>query len=650
MKKLIGNVAGSIKRKKSVEDVLSTDIENEIKNEKDIEGLKRNLKNSRDEIKLEFETLKQQRYEIDNSLRALETDKHKFKLKEDKFRNEKLQYDILVKKIKIRNSIKVGVGFVIWIVVILLSIAIANSEVETLSAENWNLQQEKSSLIEEKSLIEQELDEIKAKQSKIDSYQQISLSSLEKSKTQTDTNLVVSDEALKECNEYIRSLPKKSVEEFEEKGDYFIYRDVSLADEYINVDPNTDIVFPGAIINGNTLYSDYYSLITLPRTSMKLSGNFVNSNGSGAQTFVSDVNIGSVRNAINSLVKNNLEEDTAANIDFTKYVVNEEEDISSSIGVTGGYKMVEGKAKATFDFTGEKTNMIIKFKQSFFQIDAIPQDTPVDYFSDGSELSYLGNMSPAYISSVSYGRIGMLFLSSEASEQEVSAAVEATVDYVVNDASAEIDSKYRKVFDKTKINVVIVGGSSENAIVAINGVDEFMNFIREGARYSEKAYIVPISYKLKYLADNEMIDSSIVRSETVISKDSQIDFCLKDQFTSSTKLLGIGDRDDYSIALDVVGANTSIVEQEEITVEDDNINQNSNQFLLNDVNIDSRLKIDIRDEKGNILDVKVSPNSEDKLLIKNIPYGASELRVSLEDNGTKFDLSFTVNHTAIKKQ
>lgn len=657
MKKLFEKVKNKASNQKNIDEVLDIDIDiDEVIEEKDLIALKKDLVNAQNNLRKEHEKINLDREESTKIRQSVEEEESSLLLKQQKLESDIEKHKKSVKELKKKNIIGGVVGSFLIILFIIGSVVAANNKVIALESEIWRLEQEKNELVEENTMLisnnvtlEQELEKINVKETEVNSYEQINIQSLEDNMVVNETDLVITSNNEKECNDYIRALPQKSVEEFEEKENYFVDREISLADEYINVDPNTDTIFPGAIVNGETLYSDYYSLITLPRSSMYLSGNFASSNDLGTQILVNDVNIGSVRKAINSLVKKNIEEDTAANIDFTKYTINEEKDISSSIGVTGGYKVVEGKAKATFDFSGNKTNMIIKFKQSFFQIDAIPQKTPVEYFQAGSELSYLGKMAPAYISSVSYGRIGMLFLSSEASEEEVSAAVEATVSHVVNDVGGEIESKYEKVFDKTKINVVIVGGSSQNAIVAINGVDEFMSFIRDGARYSEKAYIVPIAYKLKFLSDNKVIDSVVVRDESIISKDSQVSLSLKDHFTSGTKF-GFGDKNDYRVSLDVIGANTSIVEREDIEIEEDVIFKNGNQFLLNDVNSDSRLIITIKDKKGKILDTKLSNEAQDKLLIKNIPYGASELRVSLEGDSTSYDLSFTVNHTAIKKQ
>ena len=137
---------------------------------------------------------------------------------------------------------------------------------------------------------------------------------------------------------------------------------------------------------------------------------------------------------------------------------------------------------------------------------------PSDVFADTVTLSQVENAfnssaPPAYVHSVSYGRIIMFRMESTYEESE--ADFQASFEYAAGRRSAtgSVATKYKNILENSNITTIVIGGNAEvgaDAVSAKNFGDLEKIIKGENAVYSRDNPGVPISYTIRYLKDNKL--------------------------------------------------------------------------------------------------------------------------------------------------
>ena len=152
------------------------------------------------------------------------------------------------------------------------------------------------------------------------------------------------------------------------------------------------------------------------------------------------------------------------------------------------------------------------FKQIFY---TVSMNTPLEkssVFRNDVTLSDIQNAvdsdnPPAYVSSVSYGRIIMVKIESNSSDLSVD--LEAVLDYASSES--EVDSEYDQILRSSSVTVVTIGGNAE-ATSELNNIGTnqqgngyLMDVITgKNAVYGRDNPGLPISYTIRYLKDNAL--------------------------------------------------------------------------------------------------------------------------------------------------
>lgn len=132
-----------------------------------------------------------------------------------------------------------------------------------------------------------------------------------------------------------------------------------------------------------------------------------------------------------------------------------------------------------FDFSNKqiKSRLVAKFIQNYYTLDMDLPAVPSDLFENDVDQALFGLYMPMYVSTVTYGRMALFTIESELEETEVRT--------YLNGSYANVDA-------------------SASAGAAINGFEDFKNYIQSGGNYSRSSPGAPISYKLRYIRDNSI--------------------------------------------------------------------------------------------------------------------------------------------------
>jgi thiol-activated cytolysin len=290
----------------------------------------------------------------------------------------------------------------------------------------------------------------------------------------------------------IQSTTEEKDTEYIYKIDY--YTVAAGYDEQIVLNPQTDVIYPGALIKGESILDGSYVPIPAKRRPITISTSLTGSDKVHME--VADPKLSTIRTAINSLMSQTYNV-PPANMGFTIEQAYSESQLNLSLRAS--YKGVVN-VSAGFDYGNKKikTRLIAKFIQSYYTIDMDLPSSPAELFESNVSESLFGTYMPMYISSVTYGRMALFTIESELEESQVRMFLQGSYASVSASASAEFEA----LNSTSTMKVYILGGSGADAGMTINGFEDFKNYIITGGNYSKTSPGAPISYKLRYISDN----------------------------------------------------------------------------------------------------------------------------------------------------
>jgi hypothetical protein len=297
---------------------------------------------------------------------------------------------------------------------------------------------------------------------------------------------------------------------------YKRFTGTALYETLVSFDPNADSVWPGAITQSKTLAQGLAAPIGLPRRPgmITLSDASIDGPGDGQggkySRTIESPSLASTREAISQMLSQGSVH-LAAKSNYlaeTAYSMNE---ASVKMGVAVSW--MNGSVKANFsgNWLSKKTTMVVRFIQAYytasFAAPAAPEKVFGPYVTANDARPYMGpGNPPAYVSSVTYGRMLIMKVESDQSEQELRAAL----DLAFNKVNVEVDAASKKVLQNSTFSVFVLGGSPDDAARiqssdAENRAAAIAGYIQNGANFNPQSPGVPISYTMRRLADNSTI-------------------------------------------------------------------------------------------------------------------------------------------------
>lgn len=343
---------------------------------------------------------------------------------------------------------------------------------------------------------------------------------------------LVSDENKDKINEYIKDLYRYSESKIEKDSlngeSYYLIKDIMLRKHSLT-DSTNNAIYPGAILKGESLFKGEYTVVPIERTAIDLMSN--QSNGK-AKTVINP-NYSNVTKALNEYADEYIG-------DVSKEWKHQMIETSSSkeLNLSLGLGTEELNLGIGANSSNKNSQIAVVYTQIYYTVSVEPKNTAFDYFENGTDLSILGGYAPAYVSSVDYGRKIMLVISSDLSQEELSAKVSgmisgvpinAGIEHVVKDeklttemyvyggedATSVLENSNSNLGIMGEIKQFVYGGEDEQTIL-----DRVNAFIANGNKLTNP---LPVSYNLKYLSDNASVPAMYInREEVVLAEDTQV--------------------------------------------------------------------------------------------------------------------------------
>ena len=333
----------------------------------------------------------------------------------------------------------------------------------------------------------------------------------------------ISDEVLESINTFLADLnnfsqPDVSDEEFVEEvtkeregqTEECVVNKYKMApgfSEMILLDPTSDVIYPGAMLKGESIPTGEYIGINGGRAPITLSVSLDNLNGKPS-TIIENPSLDTVRKGVKDLLQQGVTGSTAAKVNFTTEEVYSEEHLSVALGAS--YSKGKNTISGSFNFssTEKKYRYVIKFLQVYYTIDlSLPDnDNPGLLFTS---VPNLDSTSPVIVSSVKYGRMLLYTVETNSEYSDTDAAFAAAF----NGGEINGEGEYKEFWESSTVKALVVGGSSGDAAKVVSGPEGVYDYIVDGGEFSADSPGGALGYTLRYIKKDFPIANVVLSSE-----------------------------------------------------------------------------------------------------------------------------------------
>ena len=285
----------------------------------------------------------------------------------------------------------------------------------------------------------------------------------------------------------------------------------STPDAVVTMNPNSEILYLGSLIQGSTYLGGLAAMEELPirqRAPLTISIDILFPDNSRT---VEDPTLATVQQAVGELISG---AHASGHVAGSALSYNKKECFSLSqsmlsMGMSVSYMGASVSSELSFNQSVEQHTIMATFRQRMFTTSVVLPQTPSEFFSDAFTQERLDEQIaldrigpdnlPVYVSNIVWGRLMIFTMTSTYTASEMQAAIDASYDGFV---SGEGHVDYTEVFNnsETTINMVAVGGEASHALAAIQS-GNLRDYFETDASLTSA---VPLSYTLRNLADNSV--------------------------------------------------------------------------------------------------------------------------------------------------
>jgi Thiol-activated cytolysin len=228
---------------------------------------------------------------------------------------------------------------------------------------------------------------------------------------------------------------------------------------------------------------------------------------------VSDPRATSVNEAIGTLLQkaNNAKVIPASSTSFQMTDAYSSKQLALEVGASANYLSVSGSAKLNVVRNASQHTIAASYIQKAFTIAMDQPQNPTDVFSGAFTKAFLdletsqGRISStnptAYVSSVTYGRIMLLTLTSTASSSEIKSALQVRGSFLIGGGAASLTTEQKNILQNGTLKISTLGGDEANARALISSGGDLSKFFDKSSAVTAFA---PISYEIRSLKDNSI--------------------------------------------------------------------------------------------------------------------------------------------------
>ncbi|MEL7231065.1 MAG: thiol-activated cytolysin family protein [Pseudomonadota bacterium] len=308
--------------------------------------------------------------------------------------------------------------------------------------------------------------------------------------------------------------------------DYETFSETDNITSVLNLGLNDDVIWPGNMIRGDKIHRFVYNPIKVSREPITISVSLEGSPSTNGplSTVIENPQLSTVRQGLSTLMSNAIGPETRvpARVDFSKEEVFSEDHMKLVLGADVAYGAGSLETDFTWERNRDRNRVVAKYTQIYFTVDVDAPETPSAFFAPDTPIETLRTQlpqgsHPVYVSSVSYGMMATVFMESNYSSNEMTAALDAAYNNGVVDGKLNISGRYLEILRNSSLKVLVYGGSTDalDSLTTKSGLAGFTDVIASSKTYGPNSPAVPILYKFRSLQDNVLTDFALTSQYTL---------------------------------------------------------------------------------------------------------------------------------------
>ena len=286
--------------------------------------------------------------------------------------------------------------------------------------------------------------------------------------------------------------------------------------------PTTGVVWPGALVKGNgTLLDGSPEPLPLPRAPVTVRVNLPGMGTNGTRS-ISDPTNSSVQAAVDEALEwwnANAYQEGYVNASQSSFQLSQSyssEQVALKVGLNAAWASGDASVQFSYRSSEEKSVVLAVYKQAFYDVTLDTPEKPEAVFGSGVRLEDVqalidNDVPPAYVASVTYGRIIMARMETSARLERAELEAAARHAFAAVEVSGDVQASYNKLNKNLSVQVVTLGGNAAVATQAINTsspealIQGIQGVIKgENAVYSRSNPGIPIAYQVRFLKDHSL--------------------------------------------------------------------------------------------------------------------------------------------------
>ncbi len=277
----------------------------------------------------------------------------------------------------------------------------------------------------------------------------------------------------------------------------------------------TSDLFPGAILNGDSLYSGNFAISGLDRKPMTYSLSVLDGTSAPRSAVMQNPSLSQFRDTFGVVLEQaNLGDIPVSAATFIEEIRNEQ-DIDLALGVDVNTLKTDVKSAFDFDNQDIRSRFLITVDMAFFTADLDTNLEPSDFFANSVTLeevqaAFNDGVPPVYVSSVTFGTRYYVAVESLFSEEEIGAAVDVAFNNGTTQVDGSVTLSTSEVLQNTNFTAIAVGAQPAD-LAAFNALldgddrlEDVKKFLTDGTKFSAANIGAPLSFTMKNMADNSV--------------------------------------------------------------------------------------------------------------------------------------------------
>ena len=278
-------------------------------------------------------------------------------------------------------------------------------------------------------------------------------------------------------------------------------------------DPASDAIYPGSALQGRSIQSFPPDKIPVKRSGGSVVINNLTGTSASSVT-MNEVSLVNVTNGINQIISAQSDSFPARTF-ISINQVKSKESLALALSANASFFSIFS-AKASFDLNtrANRRNFLVEINQAFYTMSFERPSRPSEFFHPDVTTEDLANFvgdgnPPVYVSSVTYGRIFYLLVSSTEKESDLASSLSASFFFGGFDGTV----KHISQVNGLTVQALALGGNKNDATQAVSagiqGLDAFLNTLEQGAQIGQA---VPLSYTIRSVKSDQVVRQGILTS------------------------------------------------------------------------------------------------------------------------------------------